>query len=179
MKPTSVPRIDAAPLRMRPIERADGPAWLAIEALPQMQQLTSSTVATLADLQPIFDRLESGEPGSPITFAIEDAAGALVGSAGFHSISALFRTAELSYSIAPPHWGRGYATACCDALARWGFEAQGYVRIQATTLLAHAASQRVLAKCGFEREGLLRNFRIVRGQPMDYLVFSRLPPNAR
>ena len=49
---------------------------------------------------------------------------------------------------------------------------QGFVRVQATALESNVASLRVLDKCGFAFEGLLRNFRKVRGVPMDYRVYS-------
>jgi RimJ/RimL family protein N-acetyltransferase len=63
----------------------------------------------------------------------------------------------------------------CRAATEWAFRAKGWVRVQATTLEANVASQRVLQKCGFLLEGRLRNFRLVRGEPHDYLVFSRVP----
>ena len=67
------------------------------------------------------------------------------------------------------------ASAACDAATRWGFAVRGWQRIQATTLVANTASQRVLVKCGYQREGLLRNFRRVRGQPADYWMFATVP----
>jgi RimJ/RimL family protein N-acetyltransferase len=63
-------------------------------------------------------------------------------------------------------------------LVGWGFGTRGYVRIQATTLETNAASARVLHKCGFEREGLMRNFRAVRGRPRDFWLYSIIPPAA-
>jgi hypothetical protein len=51
--------------------------------------------------------------------------------------------------------------------------------VQVTTLEENRASQRVLEKVGFEREGTLHNFRIVRGDPRDCLVFSCLPAYLR
>ena len=37
------------------------------------------------------------------------------------------------------------------------------------------ASQRVLLKAGFAYEGLLRNLRIVRGTPRNYLLYAVTP----
>jgi RimJ/RimL family protein N-acetyltransferase len=94
---------------------------------------------------------------------------------GFHSVSAAHRTAEITYAVQPAYWGEGVACAACAAAVDWGFSTRGWVRIQATTLQANLASQRVLAKCGFAFEGRLRNFRLVRGEPMDYLLFATVP----
>ena len=96
-------------------------------------------------------------------------------SVGFHTVSALNRTAEVTYAVSPSDSGRGIATAACAAAVAWGFEQRRWLRIQATTLEAHAASRRVLEKCGFGLEGTLRNFRLVRGEPRDYLMFSVIP----
>jgi RimJ/RimL family protein N-acetyltransferase len=35
--------------------------------------------------------------------------------------------------------------------------------------------QRVLERCGFNREGMVRNFRLVRGGPAHYWLYSLLP----
>jgi RimJ/RimL family protein N-acetyltransferase len=99
----------------------------------------------------------------------------MVASVGFHTISQLNGTAEITYDVAPPFWNRGIATAACSAASRWGFEVKRWHRIQATTVLLHARSQRVLERCGYRREGIVRNFRLVRGLPTDYWLYSVLP----
>lgn len=155
---------------------ADTDDWAAFALLPEMSRLTSGTAASVADLQAMIERSLSDDANAPLLFALrEPGSGLLVASFGFHTLSALNRTAELTYGVRPEYWGRGLATATCQAAVTWAFEAKGWVRVQATTLEAHTASQRVLAKCGFEFEGRLRNFRLVRGEPRDYLMYSRVP----
>jgi len=156
---------------------ADAEDWATFALRPEMLSLTSSTAASVADLQAMIERTLSEDANAPLLFAVrEPGSGRLVATFGFHTVSALNRTAEITYGVRPQHWGRGLATAICQAGVAWGFASQGWVRVQATTLEAHAASQRVLGKCEFELEGRLRNFRIVRGEPSDYLLYSRLPP---
>ena len=99
----------------------------------------------------------------------------LVATFGFHTVSALNRTAEVTYTVRPEAAGRGLATLVCRAAVRWGFGARGWVRIQATVLEANLASRRVLDKCGFAFEGTLRNLRIVRGRPSDFLLYATVP----
>ena len=43
-----------------------------------------------------------------------------------------------------------------------------------TTLVGNTRSQRVLEACAFEREGLLRRYRMVRGTAGDFWMYSRL-----
>ncbi len=178
-------RIDAAPelsrrdLRLRPIERGDIDAWYEYLSLPHAVEHTSWNLRSAEELRPLVDWYESSDPASAIRFAICDAAStALVGTIGFHTISLANRSAEIAYDLHPAYWGRGIATACCDAAVAWGFERQGYVRVQATTLDANRASLRVLEKCAFVREGLLRSYRIVRGTPRDFWMYARVTPHA-
>jgi len=161
---------------VRPLAPSDANAWAAYACLPEVKQHTSSTASSAADLLAAIERSLSGAPDAPVLFAlVPDGATQMIGAVGFHSISALNRTAEITYDLSPSYWGRGIATTACRAATAWGFAARGWHRIQATTLLSNVASQRVLAKCGFQREGMVRNFRIVRGQPADYILFSAIP----
>ncbi len=155
---------------------ADADDWAVFALLPEMLHLTSSTAASVTDLQAMIERTLSEDANAPLLFAVrEPGSGLLVACFGFHTMSALNKTAEVTYSVRPEYWGRGLATAICQAAVGWAFAVRGWVRVQATTLEAHAASQRVLAKCGFELEGRLRNFRLVRGEPRDYQMYSRVP----
>ena len=60
---------------------------------------------------------------------------------------------EIGYGINPPHEGKGYATEAVDAMVHWAFRQPGVVRVEAETDPGNAASQRVLAKCGFRPTG--------------------------
>jgi ribosomal-protein-alanine N-acetyltransferase len=85
----------------------------------------------------------------------------------------LHRTAEIAYDFAPRAHGRGIASACCRAVSDWALAVHGFVRVQATALDSNAASIRVLEKSGFAFEGRLRNLKMVRGTPRDFLLYAR------
>ena len=60
---------------------------------------------------------------------------------------------EIAYGVDPVHQGHGYATEASQALIAFAFNS-GLVRIiRAHTKPGNVASERVLAKCGFERIG--------------------------
>ncbi|MFG2058692.1 GNAT family N-acetyltransferase [Micromonospora sp. NPDC048930] len=63
--------------------------------------------------------------------------------------------AMLGYSLLPEARGRGLATRAVELLADWAFDV-GLARLWAGTRPENVASQRVLEKVGFQREGLLR-----------------------
>lgn len=174
--PNGLPVIDLPGLRVRRLRLDDAEAWAEYATLPEVTRHTSSNAAGVADLVAIIERGLEREPASPVHFAVIEAAGArLVAHVGFHTISPLNRSAEITYDVHPDRWGQGIARAACAAALRWGFAERGWQRIQATTLESNLASQAVLRRCGFVFEGKLRALRVVRGESRDYLMFSRLP----
>ena len=160
-------------LLLRPIELSDVNAWFAYLSLPYVVQHTSWNVKSPEDLRSLIASYNSEDPESPMQFAIVDkASGVFAGVIGFHAISVVNRTAEISYNLHPDYWGRGIITACCRALVRWGLTEGGFVRIQATALDTNLASARILQKCGFEVEGKLRKLKIVRGESRDFWLYA-------
>ena len=66
------------------------------------------------------------------------------------------------------------ASAVCDAVTAWAFDEGGFNRMQAVVLTRNAGSARVLQKCGYRYEGLLRAYKMVRGTPGDFAMYARL-----
>jgi RimJ/RimL family protein N-acetyltransferase len=66
------------------------------------------------------------------------------------------RTGVLGYWLGAAHWGRGIASATVAAFADAVLASERYVRLEATVFAWNPASMRVLEKCGFTREGVLR-----------------------
>ncbi|AOJ05728.1 MULTISPECIES: GNAT family N-acetyltransferase [Burkholderia] len=174
-------RIDAAPpsgysgVSLRQLERSDVDAWYSYLKLPHVFEHTSWDLRSREDLMPMFDGFESTSAQSVRRLAIiGDDDRKLIGTIGFHTVSDVNRTAEIAYDLSPSHWGRGIASAVCAAVTAWSFGAYGFVRVQGTVLKTHSRSGRVLHNCGYRYEGLLRSYRMVRGVPGDFALYSRL-----
>ncbi|MDB5111028.1 MAG: family N-acetyltransferase [Mucilaginibacter sp.] len=60
---------------------------------------------------------------------------------------------ELGYVLSYNYWGRGLATELAKALITYGFEQKGITKICACTDPENQASQNVLLKAGFKRQG--------------------------
>jgi len=162
-------------IALRQIEPGDSGAWYDYLRLPEVFERTSWNLGSVEDLLPILEGYLHESPTSPIRLAVVDqATGRLVGTIGLHTLSDVNRSAEIAYDFAPSHWGRGLATRLCETVAAWSFEALGLHRLQATVLVGNERSERVLARCRFRHEGLLRGYRMVRGRPGDFNIFSRL-----
>jgi RimJ/RimL family protein N-acetyltransferase len=60
---------------------------------------------------------------------------------------------ELAYRLARPAWGQGIASEAGAALVEYAFRTIGLSRVVAVTYPANRASQRVLERIGFQRQG--------------------------
>jgi RimJ/RimL family protein N-acetyltransferase len=63
-----------------------------------------------------------------------------------------------------------------EAVLRWAFAELRLQRVQAVVMTTNHPSIKVLERCGFAREGLLRNYRVAHGTPRDFYMYSRVPP---
>lgn len=82
-------------------------------------------------------------------------AGEIVGDLALH-LSNGGRTAEIGYTFASAHWGRGYAVEAVEPLVAWLFEHQGVSRVAGMLHPANHPSAMVLERTGFVLEGHTR-----------------------
>lgn len=98
----------------------------------------------------------------------------LIGTVGFNMWSRTHQRAEVSYDLARPHWGKGIMTRVLQSVCDYAFTAMAVNRVQATVAIDNIGSIRVLEKVGFQQEGLLREYGILRGQKKDFYMMSYL-----
>ncbi len=119
-------------------------------------------------------RYEAGRAdGTREGFAVLDG-GVLAGLALAPSIDREAQEAELGYVVAPHARGRGVATWSLAALTEWAFRDLGLVRLQLYISSENEGSKRVAEKCGYVREGVLRNAYVKPGMRDDTEIWSRL-----
>jgi ribosomal-protein-alanine N-acetyltransferase len=160
---------------LRPLAPADIPLWFGYLSRPEVYEHTSWDVKSPDDLAHYAASDRPHTPASMLRLAVADRrTNALVGTIGFHSVSPENRSAELAYDLSPQVWGRGLATNVARVMVQWAHSHVGLVRVQATVLASNARSIKVLERCGFEREGLLRSYRMVRGRPGDFWMYSHV-----
>jgi RimJ/RimL family protein N-acetyltransferase len=92
-----------------------------------------------------------------------------------------FGFAEIGYALQPHGRGHGYATRAVRLLAEWIFDDLRIGRIQARTHPDNHASQAVLERVGFQREGLARSAHVlpVSEERIDCIMWSLLPGEIR
>jgi ribosomal-protein-alanine N-acetyltransferase len=98
----------------------------------------------------------------------------LIGTCGYCRWDKRHHRAEIGYDLWPDYWGQGLMPEALQALLRFGFEEMDLNRAEATTHTENERSQRVLAKLGFQREGLLREYYCRDGIYNDQVQFSLL-----
>ncbi len=81
-------------------------------------------------------------------------------------------TAEIGYSILATHRGTGYASEASGAVVDYAFERSDLRQVDACCVPANAASRRLLARIGFQEIRVQRNGAIVRGRPVDIVIFE-------
>nr|XP_043608645.1 uncharacterized N-acetyltransferase YoaA [Erigeron canadensis] len=83
--------------------------------------------------------------------------------------------AHISYAISYEFWGRGLTTAAVKMAIRMVFqELPNLVRIEGLVENENVASQKVLEKAGFQKEGYLRKYGFNKGQIRDMIMYSFL-----
>ncbi len=126
---------------------------------------------TVADAQKFINTSIGQKPQQ--VFAIEYQ-GKYVGNIGLYKQDDIYsRSAELGYFIGEPYWNKGITTRAVKLICDYGFRELDIVRIYSGVFDFNHASQRVLEKCGFEREAVLRNAVIKNGQICDEIRYAK------
>jgi len=98
----------------------------------------------------------------------------LIGTAGFNMISTAHLKGEISYDLNPDVWGRGIMLKSIQRILKFADEELGLVRVQATVITSNERSVKLLDRCLFKREGLLKKFEIVDGKHRDYYLYAKV-----
>lgn len=106
-------------------------------------------------------------------FAIETVEGGLIGETGLRNIDWKSRKAEFIITIGERKlWDKGYGTDVVRTVTRLAFEKLNLNRVWLTVLAPNARAIRAYEKCGFKREGTLRQESYVDGKYLDAIVMG-------
>ncbi len=106
--------------------------------------------------------------------AVDAKSGEIVGGVTLHHLDAERAIAEIGYWLFPHARGRGFATRTARLLAEHAFSL-GVERVAAYVNVGNTASDRVLERAGFTREGVVRSLPKPDGSRVDKTLFSLLP----
>ena len=166
-------------MELRPLLPADAGLVLELRRRNREHFLTGEPVRddrfyTLAGQREQLRALDAERAaGCREQFAIVTEAGELAGYLSLGNIvRGAFRNAYLGYAVGRDHGGRGLATAAVAAAveAAW---AMGLHRVQANIATTNVASQRVIAKNRFRREGTALRYLHLAGAWTDHHIYAR------
>jgi RimJ/RimL family protein N-acetyltransferase len=167
-------------VRVRPLRTDDLDDFVALNELPEVRRTSFGPLITREVARARAERVQAGWlAGERADCVIEDAmTGSFAGSIGLYYREPGLGEAMIGYSLRPEFRGKGIATRAVNLLCEWAFENVGVARIIAGTFPENRASQRVLERAGFAREGYLKAALKARdGSRIDDIRFVRLKPN--
>lgn len=112
-------------------------------------------------------------------FAIEWK-GRYVGNVAIHPEKDVYRrSGEIGYLLGEPYWNMGIMTRALKLAVKYAFDELDLVRLHTGVFEYNVASQRVLEKCGFEKEGVFRKAVFKQGKLVDEIRYARLREDVR
>jgi len=118
-----------------------------------------------------FEKQYDKSPPEAKTFFIEKKDGTKVGGITHFPVGKLL---EIGYLLIPSERGKGYCTEAAMIIVDYLFLSRDIVRIQAHIDPRNIASQKVVEKAGFEKEGVIRKSMFIRGEWRDMILYSIL-----
>ncbi len=178
LRPPDAIEIATPRLLLRPLSFADVPAlFAAIDASRQYlarRMPWADAVRGEADLRVFVDRCQRKNGEGEAHRGIFEADGRLAGHMSVEEPVPARRAAEFGYWIREDRAGRGFATEAAKALLGWAFRNLDLHRVTAYADTDNAPSARVLEKCGFVREGVVRHRVAVGDAWRDQALFGLL-----
>ncbi|OAB29620.1 acetyltransferase [Paenibacillus macquariensis subsp. defensor] len=98
----------------------------------------------------------------------------IIGTIGFNAWSPKHKRAEIGYEIHPSQSRKGYISEAVSKVLEYGFDVMDLTRIGAVVFIDNEASNKLLTKMGFQKEGVLRDYMYQNGIAHDTYVYSLL-----
>jgi len=155
-------------VNLRVVEKEDLPLWAEWNNNPEFRgEYTPLPQESKTELVKRYDNLT---PDSK-WFFIEKKDGTKIGGIIHFPVGKLL---EIGFALTPSERGKGYCTEAVKIMVDYLFASKEIVRIQATTHVENKASQKILEKAGFTREGTIRKMLFIRGEWADGYLYSIL-----
>lgn len=175
-------RVTQARTYLRPPVRTDWADWaeLRAESRDYLQPWEPSWASDVLS-KPSFryrliryaDDWENGRSYSFFIFKRQD--DALLGAITLSNVRrGVTQTCSFGYWIGRPYANQGFMTEAVGGACCFAFDKLALNRVEAACLPTNYASQSVLKKAGFQREGFARKYLRINGQWEDHLLFAML-----
>ena len=165
-------------LRVRRFRPHDVQRFVAYRADPEVARYQSWSEYTEELGAALIESMQDAEPGVPgewYQLALEECtSGGLVGDLALKVDADEPRVAEVGFTLAPAHQGKGYGTEALEALLGFAFETFGLHRVYAVTDARNAPAAAMLERVGFRSEAHFRENVFFKGAWGSELLFAIL-----
>ncbi len=159
-------------VRLRPLQESDlahFQRWLADDELRRWLGSVNEQPSVAEEFDWYVSRRQ--DPDS-ILWSIEATDGTLLGNVELR-LRPLNSRAEVGIGIFDrEQWGKGYGTEAMRLVLEYAFRELKLNRVELTTDDENVRAIRSYEKCGFVREGLLREHRLIDGRPVDSVAMA-------
>ncbi len=156
-------------LVLRPLEMGDADALFRLFSFPEVTRYYEiDTLRNEAQALVLLDHfLACGRHAITLE-------GRFIGSCGLFSFHTEYHSASLGYDLLPECWGKGFMSEALGALLDHGFSSLSLNRINALVHPENFRSSRLLERCCFEKEGIMREFGFWKGAFHDMSLYALL-----
>ena len=173
-------RLEGVAVRLRPHRAGDFAEWAAVrEASRDFLQPWEPTwpaddLTRSAYRRRLGAYAQDMERGAAYPFLVfRRGDNALMGGVTLSNIRrGVAQMGSVGYWIGQAFTRRGYTVDAVNAVTAFAFERLRLHRVEAACIPTNEASQGVLAKAGFEREGMARDYLKINGVWRDHLLFG-------
>ncbi|NUT53769.1 MAG: GNAT family N-acetyltransferase [Saccharothrix sp.] len=168
-------RLTTERLVLRPFAEADAPVFAAYRSDPEVARYQGwEAPFPLAQAERFVREVGPADPTAPGWYQMAvEAGGVLVGDVGVNLHENRMQ-AEIGFTLATAHQGRGYATEAVRRVVAHLFEERGLHRVSAGCDARNERSARLLTRVGFRQEGHLVLSTWMKGEWTDDLLFGLL-----
>ncbi len=171
------PKLETERLILREINEEDAEAIYGFFSRPEVTRYYGQEPFTAggqaSQLVDVFARNFREKRGIRWGIEIKGERG-LIGTIGFNAWVPKHKRAEIGYELHPLFWRNGYAAEALNRVVSYGFEELLLNRIGAVVFIENNASNQLLMKMGFEKEGILKNYMHQNGESFDTYIYSLL-----
>jgi ribosomal-protein-alanine N-acetyltransferase len=170
------PIVETERLRLQPLVAADADHLFPLMGDPEVMAYWDVSAIDDPDLvgEIVAAQVQAMDGGRALYWTMRRLGDdVFVGSCDLSEIDRWHRRAEVGFMLDRDAWGRGYALEAMRAVVALAASA-GLRKLTARTHLGNRRSEALLAKLGFEQEGLLRGHILRDGKRRDCRVFGLL-----
>ncbi len=169
------PVLQTERLVLRQVREEDAPEVFRMRADPEMMRYIPRPVATsiLDAIKVIRIMEQSLAKNDSINWAMTlKGESRLIGTIGYVRLSKEDHRGEVGYMMDPSQHGKGLMNEALQAVLQYGFEQMGFHTIEGVIDPGNTASEKLLIKNGFVKEGHFRQNALFEGRWLDSVHYT-------